>query len=514
MNLFAWQIPAFFPDITFSMRKYILLLMLIALAAFAFGLIWLGKKMLIKMDILLIASLIWYLLPIFFGNISYFIEWVTSLTCMICILSSAIVALISAPLAIILGTFSKTDDSPIKRIMPVFQLFLLLVNGVLSSFAAILNLTLFRIGAGVMAASGLFIKLIRPEIRFIKPSNIRKDVSKWHVLLAFVSSLICFIYLPSKDYPEQPQGFHTLYRASLKSNHKIYGLALDADDRKLFFSDGKEKVIGKIDLTTREVTKSAPIFVETEFLFLDAKNKELFTALKHGNRPQQVVGVNAGTLEVKRSWSNGIPSNFLLDEKSNRLVFPDEYGGRLNLLDLNTSQMRSYSIPTFFSVLMPTTLCCGYVISGWYTSWTLTKILLNEEGNLKKIDTMIVGPFSLMSDKGSKTGLSYLARPLIGIVDVLDVEKMKRLRRIQAKPMIRAVAVDEEHGLLFWSQFLSGEITAVQLNSGIPCFSWHSGPETRTMIWSADLDTLFYADRKSVYAAPGKQIRDRCGMKE
>ena len=443
---------------------------------------------------------------LFFGWFSWFKEWITAPFFMAASLSLFIVVPVSLVLILIVAI--KKSEGRQKIIYPMLLPFSIFF----SSLGSLLNQIKFSLLTIIVLSVCLLLLMISKKK--INLDVLKGKAAVLHIIFCIAGFIVVLIYVPVNIFPRSPKGLQILYRAPFPDvAHSIYGMAVDPEKRLLYFSDGKDRSIGVVDLTTEQIRLSEKEFPEAEHLILSSDGSRLYTYLKSDPEPQVVVEIEASSLQRIRAWRCGTPANIALDEKRQKLIVPTEIGWALYQVDLQTGNIEKVFIPTLMPMVVHPPINDSYLFYPTIFSCTISSLTPTQTNkNSFVVHSALIGPFAIDASIGQNTKRVYLTKYLLGSVDVIDPNTLKRIARYKVPSMVRPVAIDEKNSLIFSANFFSGEVHAIVMPQGKINKIAKVGPKIRKLVWSSELDTLFLNDRMSVYSIKGDLIRNLCGL--
>jgi len=291
--------------------------------------------------------------------------------------------------------------------------------------------------------------------------------------------------------------------------HEIYDIKVDEFNERLFFSDRGAARIGRIDLRTGVFVSSPPEFPYVEQLVLRDRGETVATYLnpRVGVAGKDALWLDSESLSPLRACG-GIRHyvDMAASLTGDMVIAAQEFNRSLKLVLFKDCREKSIRTATLwpYQVLCSAKWSACYV-SGQFFSATLSRVHF-ENGVPGTMDALFVGPFSLGMAKDETRDLLFVARPLLGVIDIIDPLEMRRIKRLHRAPMVRAVAVAPELGLVFAPEFFTGDVAVFDIDTGEKLAVVPTSRKVREVVWSAQLEKLFVAAEECVYSISAEDL--------
>jgi formylglycine-generating enzyme required for sulfatase activity len=282
----------------------------------------------------------------------------------------------------------------------------------------------------------------------------------------------------------------------------FYDLKTDAATHVLFFSDSAEQRVGAIDLVSKKVTLSPGLGDAPEQLILTEERRELVTYVKGKLGIKITMVFDPITLRTRIHCGVGNFVDLAATPIAGVLAGVKEYRPYFYRMEPD----KCLESKTHIGTAIPYQVLCARrsprcYVSGWYASRTLTAIDLAPDGSPAAQHELVLGAFSTSMALDEERGLLYVSRPFAGGVDVVDTRQLRRVRRIPAPTMVRAIAIAPELDLLFLPTYFDSVVEVRQLSTGKYLGQFPVGKYVREIVWDPDLRTLFIASSETIFTA-------------
>lgn len=285
--------------------------------------------------------------------------------------------------------------------------------------------------------------------------------------------------------------------------HEVYDVKVDEQSQRLYLADRGAGRIGRIDLRTHEFILSEPVYPQIEQLVLRDDGRFLATYLnpRVGSKGNDALWIDTETLQVTQRC-HGIRHyvDMVASLTGDIVIAAQEFNRDLQLVVFNQcreKQIRTATRWPYQVLCSPKWSAC--FVSGQFFSATLSRARFRD-GVPDGVDALFVGPFSLGMTKDETRDLLFVARPLLGVVDVIDAKGLRRVRRIRQAPMVRGLAAAPEADLLFAPDFFTGDVAVFRLSTGEKLGVVPTSRNVREVVWSPKLRRLFVAAEECVYS--------------
>lgn len=145
-------------------------------------------------------------------------------------------------------------------------------------------------------------------------------------------------------------------------------------------------------------------------------------------------------------------------------------------------------------------------VSGWKSSYTLSEISFSHNGQPLFSRGLDLGFYSLALYYDEENNKLLVTRPLAGTIDVVDVARFQRERRIPITSMARAVAIIQEADLLLVAEFFYGTVYIHRYSTGEELARFEGGKFVRELIWDKQLQELVIVSEYHILLLPWKKM--------
>ncbi len=291
---------------------------------------------------------------------------------------------------------------------------------------------------------------------------------------------------------------------------RFYDLKTDAAAHRLYFSDRVANRVGAIDLESGKVTLSPDLGRGPEQLVLVNERSELVTYLKGGFGTEATMVLDPTTLVPRRRCAIGDFVDLAASPAAGVLAGVKEYRPYFFRVEPD----KCHEAATRIGTMAPYQVLCARraprcYVSGWITSRTLSAVDLAPDGSPTAWRGLALGAFSIGMALDEERGLLYVSRPFAGCVDVVDTGRWRRIGRIPAPTMVRAIAIAPELDIIFLPTYFEGVVEVRRLSTGQPLDRFRVGKFVREIIWDQDLRTLFIASADAICAIKADELSSR-----
>lgn len=197
----------------------------------------------------------------------------------------------------------------------------------------------------------------------------------------------------------------------------------------------------------------------------------------------------------KRVLSTGA-IDLIADHRNHRILAIGELNRELAIYDTEEQTETYLQLPANESSVFAISngLESGeYFLSMGFHGTSLLRLRMDYLTNAFEIDRLPMGFFSFGLFYHERSGLLYVSRPLIGLVDVIDVRRFERTKRIPAPMLVRQLAVSSDGKLLFAASYLHGTLWVIRTDSGQRCAAYAAAEHPRMIEYSSFYNAIFVA---------------------
>jgi len=290
---------------------------------------------------------------------------------------------------------------------------------------------------------------------------------------------------------------------------RIYDLAVEKS-HAILFDDKKAGIIGRIGYPEGALSVSEKILFGPERI-LPTPDGRIFVFCKEKS---------VGLYEVAQDLSGAAKLFHYpavdadLDETRNLIILADEHWPKVAIYHYPDQKLDKYALPKFIApyALTIASKNGGFFVSGWFFSIYLIKGELAPDNTVKRFHSKVVGPFSMGMALDENKGLIYLAKPLIGKIDVLRIDDLSRVERISAPMWLREIALSDDGSLLFAPNYFTGEMAVIRTADARRCATYYVGSSARAVVFSAQHRALFVANTTQINELPIAKLPVECTM--
>lgn len=387
-------------------------------------------------------------------------------------------------------------------------------------FFLVLGTGSFGLLADIWIARGFLIAWAIVLVAFKKIDGIRKmgftalaRMSFAVLALAGIVSLMMAAWSGHKASPsELPVQVFPLATEEQAGFSRIYDVAVRSEDQILF----DDRLSGNLAGVTYPGYADPPIFHAqpiltsperimiasdgTIFVFCKGKDFGLFRVSPNLDRAEKMFRYFAVDAEI--------------DPERGIIILVGEREPDISIFNLVDNKVRRHKLPVFmapYAIAISRKEKAAF-ISGWFFSSNLIKATI-DSGLNPEYFFRIVGPFSMGMAVDDVRGQLYLARPLIGKIDVFRTEDLSRVDRIDAPMWLREIALNEDKSLLFAPNYLTGEMAVIRTDDGARCASYRVGSRPRAVVYSAPHKAVLVANASHITALPLSKLPSECFMR-
>ena len=365
-----------------------------------------------------------------------------------------------------------------NTILFYYNIYILLLIDI---YLVIYNNKIFKI----IIANKLYINII---ILFLS-SFMLLFLKFWLLQNDYVSPRIDLVYGTSNPI------YHTI------KTHQIYDIKYSAYNNSLYFSEKLDGIIGRLHVPTDEISFSGQFFKGTEQLVL-INDKKMIATNSNAYGPVRVSVVDAITLNPNYYCPNLQFFNDLVEAPSHKFLGAVENGiNNFYLININNCSKTTIDTNTSnpYQILCSKLLNKCY-IDGWTLSGTLSEISFDEKGYPIASRGLYIGPFSLGMAFDKNDERLFIARPIIGMIDVISTETFKRISRIPCAKLVRPVVYIPDMDFLIAVSFYSGQADVIHVKTQKVIAKFFVGTTVRDVIWVKEFETIYFAAQNHIAA--------------
>jgi len=188
--------------------------------------------------------------------------------------------------------------------------------------------------------------------------------------------------------------------------------------------------------------------------------------------------------------------DLIADDRNHRILALGELNGELAIYDTEQHTETYLRLPdgdtTVFSISNGPE-SGEYFLSMGFHGMYLLRLRIDYETYAYDIDRLPVGFFSFGLFYHQPSGLLYVSRPLLGLVDVIDVRRFERIQRLRTPMLVREIAVSGDGKLLFAANYFTGTLWVVRTDSGERCAAYATAEHPRMIEYSSFHNAVFVA---------------------